>query len=96
MFTNWGTKFALEKAWANCRKKALARYLEECTEAGSAPDPAFLNDLRFHDLRHEATSRLFERGLGMMEVASMTGHKSLSMLKRYTHVDAARLAEKLG
>lgn len=31
-----------------------------------------------------------------MEVASMTGHKSLSMLKRYTHVEAARLAQKLG
>jgi integrase len=56
----------------------------------------FLLDLRFHDLRHEATSRLFEKGLGIMEVASMTGHKSLSMLKRYTHVEAERLAAKLG
>jgi integrase len=56
----------------------------------------FLVDLRFHDLRHEATSRLFEKGLGIMEVASMTGHKSLAMLKRYTHVEAARLAQKLG
>lgn len=58
-------------------------------------DP-FLTDLHFHDLRHEATSRLFEKGLGIMEVASMTGHKSLSMLKRYTHVEAERLAQKLG
>jgi site-specific recombinase XerD len=31
-----------------------------------------------------------------MEVASMTGHKSLSMLKRYTHVEAEKLAQKLG
>lgn len=60
-----------------------------------ATDP-FLKDLRFHDLRHEATSRLFEKGLGIMEVASMTGHKSLSMLKRYTHIEAERLAQKLG
>lgn len=58
-------------------------------------DP-FFTDLRFHDLRHEATSRLFEKGLGTMEVASMTGHKSLSMLTRYTHMDAAKLAQKLG
>jgi site-specific recombinase XerD len=58
-------------------------------------DP-FLKDLRFHDLRHEATSRLFEKGLGIMEVASMTGHKSLSMLKRYTHIEAEKLARKLG
>lgn len=57
---------------------------------------AFFADLRFHDLRHEAASRLFEKGLNIMEVASMTGHKSLSMLKRYTHVEAAKLARKLG
>lgn len=56
----------------------------------------FLKDLHFHDLRHEATSRLFEKGLGVMEVASMTGHKSLSMLKRYTHIEAQKLAAKLG
>ena len=60
-----------------------------------ADDP-FLSNLHFHDLRHEATSRLFEKGLGVMEVASMTGHKSLAMLKRYTHVEAAKLAQKLG
>lgn len=59
-------------------------------------DEPFLRDLRFHDLRHEATSRLFEKGLGIMEVASMTGHKSLSMLKRYTHIEAEKLAKKLG
>jgi integrase len=96
VFGNWGTKFAFEKAWAKCRKSALETYLEECANDGTAPDPAFLSDLRFHDLRHEATSRLFERGLGIMEVASMTGHKSLSMLKRYTHVEASNLAKKLG
>lgn len=95
VFSNWGTKFALEKAWSHCRKSALAAYLKECTEACSIPDPAFLKDLRFHDLRHEAASRLFERGLGIMEVASMTGHKSLAMLKRYTHIEAAKLAKKL-
>lgn len=46
-----------------------------------------INDLHFHDLRHEAVSRLFELGtLDMMEVAAISGHKSLSMLKRYTHL----------
>ena len=59
-------------------------------------EDTMLVNLRFHDLRHEATSRLFEKGLGIMEVASMTGHKSLAMLKRYTHVEAERLAAKLG
>jgi len=54
-----------------------------------------IEGLRFHDLRHEATSRLFEKGLDMMEVASITGHKTLHMLKRYTHLKAEDLAKKL-
>jgi integrase len=52
--------------------------------------------LRFHDLRHEATSRLFEIGLNPMEAASVTGHKTLQMLKRYTHLRAEDLAKRLG
>ncbi|MDT3723238.1 site-specific integrase [Pseudomonas oryzihabitans] len=53
-------------------------------------------DLHFHDLRHEAISRLFELGtLDLMEVAAISGHKSLSMLKRYTHLRATRLVRKL-
>ncbi|MGB5198972.1 MAG: tyrosine-type recombinase/integrase [Sedimenticolaceae bacterium] len=47
-------------------------------------------------MRHEATTRLFEKGLNIMEVASITGHKDLSMLRRYTHLKAEDLAQKLG
>jgi integrase len=43
-------------------------------------------DLHFHDLRHEATSRLFEVGFAIHEVALVTGHKDWKMLKRYTHL----------
>lgn len=57
---------------------------------------ARIEDLRFHDLRHEATTRLFEKGLNIMEVASITGHKDLRMLRRYTHLKAEDLAKKLG
>lgn len=57
---------------------------------------AGIEDLRFHDLRHEAASRLFEKGLNPMEVAAITGHKTLQMLKRYTHLKAEDLAKKLG
>ncbi|KXI26789.1 tyrosine-type recombinase/integrase [Paraglaciecola hydrolytica] len=57
---------------------------------------ANLLDLRFHDLRHEATSRLFEKGLGIMEVSAITGHKDLAMLKKYTHLRAEDLVGKLG
>jgi integrase len=57
---------------------------------------AGIEDLRFHDLRHEATTRLFEKGLNIMEVASITGHKDLRMLRRYTHLKAEDLARKPG
>ncbi len=57
---------------------------------------AGIENLHFHDLRHEATSRLFERGLNVIEVARITGHKTLSMLDRYTHLDVQHLAQKLG
>jgi integrase len=57
---------------------------------------AGIEGLTFHDLRHEATSRLFERGLGDMQVAAITGHKTYQMLKRYTHLRARDLAPLLG
>ncbi len=61
-----------------------------------ATKAAEIKGLTFHDLRHEATSRLFERGdLDIMEIAEITGHKNLQMLKRYTHLKAERIANKL-
>lgn len=62
----------------------------------AAADEADLKDLRFHDLRHEATSRLFENtDLDFMEVKGITGHKSLQMLSRYSHLRAHKLADRL-
>ncbi|MCS6515119.1 tyrosine-type recombinase/integrase, partial [Burkholderia thailandensis] len=52
--------------------------------------------LRWHDLRHEAASRLFEKGLHPLEVASITGHRSIQMLKRYTHIRPESLLDKIG
>ena len=45
-----------------------------------------IEDLHFHDLRHEGVSRLFEMGLNIPLVAAVSGHRSWSSLKRYTHV----------
>lgn len=64
-------------------------FIRTCERAG-------LQDFHFHDLRHEATSRLFEKGLNVVEAASVTGHKDTRMLMRYTHLDASKLADKLG
>ena len=54
-----------------------------------------IKGLRFHDLRHEATSRFFELGLNPMQVSAITGHKTLQMLQRYTHLKAEDLAKLL-
>ncbi|WP_315901107.1 site-specific integrase [Halomonas sp. DP5N14-9] len=51
-----------------------------------------IEDLRFHDLRHEATSRLFEAGYEIVEVQQFTLHESWDVLKRYTHLRPENLA----
>lgn len=69
--------------------------MSQAFERACEPHRANIQGIRFHDLRHEATSRLFEKGLNVMEVAAITGHKTLDMLKRYTHLRAEDLAKKL-
>jgi len=64
-------------------------FTRACKRAG-------IEGLRFHDLRHEAASRFFEKGLDIMEVAAITGHKTLSTLRRYVHLKPDNLARKLG
>ncbi len=85
VFSQWKATDSFENAWT----RTLVRLRK------SSSTPSFLADLRFHDLRHEAASRLFEKGLNVMEVASVTGHKTLAMLKRYTHLKASDIALKL-
>ena len=77
------------RVW-NMRPDSISQAFERvCKEAG-------IERLTFHDLRHEATSRLFEKGLNPMEVSAITGHKTLQMLKRYTHLRAEDLVGRLG
>ncbi|WP_153109336.1 site-specific integrase [Propionivibrio limicola] len=74
-----------------CERLTLTRALTRaCARAG-------ISDYRWHDLRHEALSRLAERGdFSVLELAAVSGHKTLQMLKRYTHLQAEKLAQKLG
>lgn len=59
-------------------------------------DAAGCADLRFHDLRHEATSRLFERTtLSDLEISRITGHKDPRVLRRYSNLRGSDLAAKL-
>ena len=70
----------------------IALYRAQATQPDSK---MFLRELRFHDLRHEAVTRLFERGLNPIEVGMVSGHKTLSMLQRYTHLRSSDLETKL-
>ena len=54
-----------------------------------------LIDLHFHDFRHEAISRFIERGLTIPEAASISGHKTQSMLLRYAHPDISYIKKKI-
>lgn len=95
-----GPVFPLEEYKARsgfevARLRARREYENECREQGVDAVSTYLCGLRFHDLRREATTRLFERGFDIMEAASVTGHKTLSMLKRYTNLRAEDLAKKL-
>ena len=77
------------KVWTYTQDGMRASWRRAIKQAGIA-------GLTFHDLRHEATSRLFEKGFNPMEVSAITGHKTLQMLKRYTHLRAEDLAKRMG
>ena len=72
------------------KQTLYSAFAAACKRAG-------IEDYRWHDLRHEALSRLAERGdFSVLELAAISGHKTMQMLKRYTHLQAERLAAKLG
>lgn len=92
----WGmTQDAITKAFIRALSRARAAYEKECQGNGTKSETSFLTEITFHDLRHEATSRFFEKGLNPMQVAAITGHKTFQMLKRYTHLSAEDLAKML-
>lgn len=55
-----------------------------------------LDGVRFHDLRHTAITRMAEKLPNVIELAAVSGHKSLMVLKRYYRPAATELAQKLG
>jgi integrase len=90
------TNCAASRAFCRAVRRARKVYESTCRVWDRPIDPRWLVGIRLHDLRHEATSGFFERGLNVMEVASITGHKTLSMLKRYTHLRPEDIALRLG
>ena len=68
-----------ERIFPYNHRSVSARFTRTCQELK-------IEDLHFHDLRHEGTSRLFEAGFEIQQVALVTGHKDWKMLRRYTHL----------
>ncbi|WP_028227371.1 site-specific integrase [Paraburkholderia ferrariae] len=85
---------AVTRAFERAVVRARETYVDECKAVNLKPDSKFLTDLRFHDLRHEATSRLASI-FPMHELPKITGHKDPRMLMRYYHPRAEDLAKKL-
>lgn len=60
-----------------------------------ALENAKIENFRFHDMRHTASTRLAESGATPLEIAAILGHKTLQMVQRYTHISDTHLAEVL-
>lgn len=89
------TASAAKQSWSRAVARAQRNYLADCKTHEREPVDGFLDELTFHDLRHEATSRLAEK-LALHELMKVTGHKDTRMLARYYHPRAEDLARKLG
>lgn len=87
---------AVKRSWIRSVVRARTIYEADCVANGVEADRRFLRDLHFHDLRHEAISRLAEKLPNLIELSAVTGHKDLRMLKRYYHPRPEDLARKLG
>lgn len=85
---------AVTRAFIRARQRARAAYESLCRQHGRRPQAAYFRDLRFHDLRHEATSVLADV-FEMHKLAKVTGHKDTRMLLRYYHPDGRDLARQL-
>lgn len=85
---------AVTRAFIRARRKAMQTYINLCDKKGQMPNTKIFSNLRFHDLRHEATSRL-ATVYEMHELAKITGHRDTRMLLRYYHPDIQTLNQKL-
>ncbi|WP_043350477.1 tyrosine-type recombinase/integrase [Cupriavidus basilensis] len=56
---------------------------------------AGIHDFTFHDLRHDALTRLAGQGFSVLELRAISGHATANMLQRYVSIDARELARKL-
>ncbi|MGE5468535.1 MAG: tyrosine-type recombinase/integrase [Ignavibacteria bacterium] len=86
---------AFQRAVQRARKKYETEQKAAGTSERQLQDDPWLRGIRFHDLRHERISSLVEGGFNLIEVAMVSGHKTMQCLKRYSHLQAGHLIAKL-
>lgn len=87
---------AVSVAFRRVVAKAQANYRSDCAREGQQADEGFLSDFRLHDARHTAVTTWASTGaLSVLELQRVSGHRTLSMLSRYTNLKATDIASKL-
>lgn len=89
-----GASAALTRSFSRAVDAARKHYEKVCAAHRTAANPKYFHDLRFHDLRHEAISRMAAQ-FQMHELAKISGHRDSRMLLRYYHPDVSKLARRL-
>lgn len=86
----------LRQRTANQRTGRIFPYVEHTVSLifSEATDECGIENLHFHDLRHEAISRLFEYKFAIEQVALVSGHRDWKSLKRYTNLKPASLHDR--
>lgn len=76
--------------------RARTMYADDCASQAMEPATGFLHDVRLHDLRHHAVSKWASTGtLSMIQLQAISGHRTVKMLARYTHINASDLAARM-
>lgn len=88
-----GARFNIKNHWYEALTAARGKYKADCKKASKEPEPGFLENFRFHDLRHSAASYLAMNGATLAEIAEILGHRTLAMVKRYAHLTDAHVSK---
>ena len=97
VFEQLASQDTSDLVFPHCRwaiRRHFTKVVKESAKSQKGAQNPF-TDFRFHDLRHEALSRLSDKGLNVIELAHISGHKTLAMLRRYTHPCHVSLIRKL-
>lgn len=86
---------SISQAFRRAVTRARRAYEKDCTTKGQQADPTYLQNLRLHDARHDAISRLIENGFSTIEASQVSGIETLSILQRYANLHPQHLVDKL-